>query len=207
MHTFAIIDKQPILRTGLRLFLKKYFKDSTILPAENIQSFTPLYTEHKPDLFILGMGIGPKTDSFDSIKIVKKQFPNAVILVYDQKSDATLLPIYLKAGVSGYLSKESDLEELNECINLILAGKQYICRHITEMNLNIAYKIKNPDILSYREYEVASYLSQGMKITWIAHTLGIAISTSSTFKNKIFRKLKVDNVLQLREAMFLEYSL
>jgi DNA-binding NarL/FixJ family response regulator len=207
MHTLAIIDKQPILRLGIRLFLEAKSKDFTILTADNMQHFTPMQPDHKPDLFIIGTGIGLKTDNFELIKSIRKQFSDAAILLYDQKPDPALLPLYLKNGIKGYMSKQNDLEELHTCIWQVLAGKKYICRQIQDMNINLALKSrKNSSALSSREYEVASYLSQGMKMTWIAHTLGIKISTASTLKNKIFAKMKVENILQLREAMFIDYS-
>jgi two-component system invasion response regulator UvrY len=206
MHTLAVIDKQPILRIGIRLFLKNNFNDITILTADTIENVTPLHSECSPDLFILGMGIGPKTECFDSIKAVKKKFPHAVILLYDQKPDTVLLPLYLKAGVHGYIAKQNDMEELDECIRQLLAGKKYICKQISDVNAKIIRRRRNPAALSSREYMVANYLSQGMKISWIAQTLGIKISTGSTFKNKIFKKLNVENILQLREAMFLTYA-
>jgi len=206
MHTLAVIDKQPILRTGIRLFLKSNFNDITILTADSVESVIPLYSEYIPDLFILGMGIGPKAEYFDSIKAIRKQFPDAVILLYDQKPDTILLPLYLKAGVHGYISKQNDIEELDACIRQLLAGKKYICKQISDANSKIFRRRRNPAALSSREYEVANYLSQGMKISWIAQTMGIKISTGSTFKNKIFKKLNVENILQLREAMFLTYA-
>jgi two-component system invasion response regulator UvrY len=203
MHTLAVIDRHPVLRAGFRLFQKKYLTGSTVLMSESLQNFQSGNFDQRPDLFILGLGMGPKMEYFKTIKTIKAQFPAALIIVYDEKPDAILLPLYIKAGVKGYLSKKNGLEELNECIRQVLSGKQYVCKQIFEINLNAALQRKAKLMtLSTREYEVANYLSQGMRITHVAQTMGIKVSTASTFKTKIFKKLLVENVLQLRDVLY-----
>jgi DNA-binding NarL/FixJ family response regulator len=61
-------------------------------------------------------------------------------------------------------------------------------------------------VLTNRESEIAKYLSQGMTTSWIANELGRKASTISTIKHSIFKKMKVDNILELRTAIYMDYA-
>jgi DNA-binding NarL/FixJ family response regulator len=207
MHTIAIIDRHPILRAGLCAFLKDHLQNSRILLAGNPEHFVALYPGQKPDLFILGLNNGPKINNFGSIKELKTKFPVSSLIVYDEKADPALSRLYIKAGASGYLSKQDELEELQTCLRQVMAGRRYICREVIHINvfLNSEAK-KKANALSFREYEVASYLSQGMKISWIAKALGIQVSTTSTVKTKIFKKLNIESIVQLEKLLQAQYT-
>ena len=114
---------------------------------------------------------------------------------------------YLKIGVDGYLSKLNDLAELVACINDISRGKHYICSDALYAMLLTKSTSERPNVqkvnhqLTSREFEVANYLSEGLQTKIIAQKLGRAPSTISTTKANIFKKLKVDNVVKLRDLI------
>ncbi|WP_221393266.1 response regulator transcription factor [Dyadobacter sp. NIV53] len=204
--TIALIDKHPILRTGLVFFIKDHFTEATILESDSIVTFYESYRDQKPDLIILGISQDSNSNNLNFINLVKKKYPKAAIVLYDEKPGTSMGFHYLKAGVKGYLSKQNNLTELIDCITDVLKGKRYICNDVLEIILdgNFVEKIDSQEeniSLTSREYEIAQYLSQGMKTSLIAQTLGRKMSTISTIKTNIFKKLEVDNILKLREVL------
>ena len=208
----VLIDKHPILRTGLAFFLKDHFNEATILESDSVTTFHESYRDQKPDLIILGISQDSTGNNLSFINIVKKKYPKASIVLYDEKPGTSMVFHYLKAGIKGYLSKQNNLTELIDCISDVLKGRRYICNEVLEIILNGNFVEKNTSMdenmsLTSREYEIAQYLSQGMKTSLIAQTLGRKMSTISTIKTNIFKKLDVDNILKLREVLLPNTSL
>ena len=207
MKTIAIIDRHPILRTGLDFFIKDHFKEVNILGSENVSAFQQSFPRQNPDLVILGFGEHSNVNSLGFVNMMKKQYPKAALIVYDDKPDASLIVPYLKAGVNGYLSKQNSPNKLIECVDIVLKGKRFVCKEVLEMMLD-EYIIENKAMpansfppLTPREFEVAKCLIQGIKTSAIAKMFSRKLGTISAMKTSIFKKLEVDNIVKLRELM------
>ena len=205
MITIAVIDNQPITRKGLTELVKEHFNDARLIEAGNFNSFQELQFSGKPDLFILGINEIAQQESRQTLREVKKQYPKALMIVYDVETQPDLAVLYLKSGVNGYLSKQGDLSELIDCIETVLNGKRYFGPGLMDVLfgylLGTSKMPKSHTSLTVRQYEIAQYLSQGMKTSYIAEKLGLHLSTISTVKATIFHKLGVDNILKLKEAI------
>ena len=205
--TIAIIDRHPILRTGLTYFIKDYFKEVEVLDSENVIAFQETFPRQVPDLVILGFNEYSYDSSLSLVNTLKKQYPKAPLIVYDEKPDASLIVPYLKAGVNGYLSKQNSATKLINCVEIVLQGKRYICKEVLELVLD-EYIIEDKaqpsnsfPPLTPREYEVAKYLIQGIKTSGIAKMSGRKLGTISAMKTSIFKKLNVDSIVRLRQLM------
>ena len=130
MISIALIDKFPILRIGLSMHLKKYFKEITIWEMENTADFQASYLDVDPDIIIIGINLYSTAQSTENINTLLNENPKSRIIVYDEKPDATLLNDYFRNGVAGYLSKQNRLSELIECIEVVTTGKIYICKEL-----------------------------------------------------------------------------
>ena len=204
--TIALIDKHPIALRGLYLLLKNQFKEVTILQSDSVLTFYKLFRSQNPDIIILGISQDLNDNNVGFINLIKQNHPKAAIILYDENPGSTLVFHYLKTGIFGYLSKQNNVNELTKCIKSVLNGKKYMSDEILNLILNQHITEKNDlfidnGLLTSREYEIAHYLSQGMKTSLIAQTLGRKMSTISTIKTNIFKKLQVRNILELRELM------
>ena len=115
----------------------------------------------------------------------------------------------MKAGAYGFISKEAPLDEITKAINLILSGKKYISDSFAERLAEDSFSGKsgNPfNELSPREFEIVNLLLEGKTVTDISHALNIQTSTVGTHKARLFDKLKVSNILELKE-LSLTYNL
>ena len=127
MMTIALIDKFPMLRKGVEYILKDQFYGAVILESSTISTFLKTYPGQNPDLIIMGISqnnSAAKNISF--IKLIKKRRIMAPLIVYDELPDFPMVLHYLNAGVNGYLSKRSTINELNECLQTVLGGSRYV---------------------------------------------------------------------------------
>lgn len=202
-----IIDKYPIIRVGLALLLRKQYPEATVLEMETFVSGGQKLIEKEPDVIILSIdGASPNNDQFVMIEL-RKYFISASIIAYDNQAHYDTLIACFKNGMNGYLSKQSNLDELFDCIAKVLSGDKYVnnemlIKLMIEQNSGKVQESKSDQsILTTSEKEIASYLCRGMKTSMIAQTMKKNSSTISTMKRNIFKKLSVDNVVSLRERM------
>jgi DNA-binding NarL/FixJ family response regulator len=203
-----LIDKHPIIRKGMTLILKTHFPDSLVCELDSFQTVDQIPADFKPDLIIFAFDHLNRLYDQRLTKSVKKLYPASKIIIYDDDADYEMVVNCFKTGVDGYVSKKCDMNGLLECINKVLSGNKYATNEAL-MELMLKQKHLNPvtkarikkSALSPRELEVANYLSKGMKTTSIAQILTRKVSTISTIKATIFKKLNVDNVVALKEAI------
>ena len=211
----AIIDLHPITRSGLRAFVLENFTNPEILQAANIRDFFSQYTWEKPDLIIMTIGqLEYSSEQIEFIKMAIQKYPAAKLIVHDEKPDFSTIGKYLSLRIHGYIAKQSQLSELLECIQDVLAGKKYICNLVFDKTMESRIEAdtafsdlilrKDAVSLSPRQREIASYLIEGKKTSEIARILNRSTSTISTTKANIMGKYKVDNILKLRTAIQLQ---
>jgi two-component system invasion response regulator UvrY len=109
---------------------------------------------------------------------------------------------FMKAGAFGFISKEAPLEEITKAISVILGGKKYISEELAQKLAEDSFsgKTSNPfNELSPREFEIVTLLLGEKTVTDISQLLNIQTSTVGTHKARLFEKLGVENLLQLKE--------
>jgi two-component system invasion response regulator UvrY len=99
----------------------------------------------------------------------------------------------IKAGASGFLTKDSAVDDLHKAIQTILAGNKYIdeaVANLLALELSSHASAENQhDSLSDREFEVFLMIARGKKLTEIANELSLSIKTISTYRTKILQKM------------------
>jgi DNA-binding NarL/FixJ family response regulator len=201
----VVVDKHPVLRTGLALYLKDQISGLTLIGAETINSFKEVHPALQADLIIMGtnqaVNTGPGT--LKSLCQMKDWYRTSRVIVYDERPEPYMVLPYFRAGMNGYISKQTDVQELMDCIHVVLQGKKYVSQEILDIVLakKMAPEEFKKGVLTSREFEIARHLSQGMRTNWIADALGIKPSTVSTIKGNIFAKLRIDNVIKLKDEM------
>jgi DNA-binding NarL/FixJ family response regulator len=109
----------------------------------------------------------------------------------------------LKAGVSGYLLKDTAFEELIKAIRVVCAGKKYLSPDVTDIVLNefISPTVTTDDqsatVLTGREREVLQLIAEGRTTKKIAGKLNISVKTVETHRKNIMDKLGLHTVAEL----------
>ena len=207
MHTdtnsskrFLLVDDHPIVRAALKSQCLVAYPDSFIEESADGKGIMELLDVNFYHLVIMDIQI-PNCDTLFLIKSINMNYPNISILVYSMVSANIYALKVMKAGARGFVSKESSIEELETAIGLALQGKNYIGQEIAGQVSERSFKNTDSPFssLSQRQLQIAYLLLSGQTVTEISKLLNLGISTVGTHKGKIFRKLGVNNLLELKQ--------
>lgn len=201
MKKFLLIDDHMVVRSGIRILLSDIYKGAEIDEAKDGETAVEHVKKSHYDLVMLDIQM-PNTDTFGLMELFKTDYPDLKVLMFSMSPENIYALRFIKAGAKGFISKDAPLEEIKKAIDQVLNGKKYISEELlfllAEGNAHGADA--NPfSILSSREFEIVSMLLNGKTISSIAADLGLGISTIGTHKGRIFNKLKVTNLLELKE--------
>jgi two-component system, NarL family, invasion response regulator UvrY len=198
---FLLVDDNVVVRTGLKVLLRDLFPHTEIHETPNGDHMHSKLNDHAYRLVIMDVQ-SINTIHFKQIEHVVNKFPETPVLIFSMCSEAIYGKRFLKAGVKGILSKEAPLDELQKAINLILNNKRYVSDELVKVLVDDVYQDKpsNPfSMLSTREFEIAALLLNGHTVSDISSKLKIQPTTVATHKARVFDKLTVKNLLELKD--------
>ena len=201
MKTFLLIDDHVVVRSGIRILLSDLYKPSQIFEAHDGDSAIAIVKENQVDLAMLDIQM-PNTDTFGLMEYFKIKHPQLRVLIFSMSPENIYAKRFLKAGAKGFISKDAPLDEIRKAIDVVLNGKKYISESLMELLAEATGKDSDGNLfntLSAREFEIVSLLLTGQTISQIGQTLHLQVSTIGTHKARIFDKLKVLNILELKE--------
>ena len=194
-----IVDDHEIIRQGLKMILKEESDIRVVGEASSGEEALSKIRETECDIMLLDMNM-PGRSGIELLGDIKALKPKMHILVLSIHPEDKFALRTLKSGASGYLCKDTALEELVVAIHKIHNKGRYISNNLAEQ---LAFELI-PDIESYphdllskREREIMVKLSKGQKVKDIAIELGLSISTVFTYRQRIFEKLQVGSNVEL----------
>jgi two-component system invasion response regulator UvrY len=189
-----------VVRSGIKTLLSDLYNPCIIYEANDGNSALEQLKEHQVDLAMLDIQM-PNTDTLSLMETIRTQYPNLKVLIFSMSPENIYAQRYLKAGAKGFLNKDSNIEDIQKAIEVILSGKKYISETLLEILAANAgsMQVENPfNKLSAREFEIASLLLAGQTISQISKNLSLGVSTVGTHKSRIFEKLQVSNLLEMK---------
>ena len=201
MKKFLLADDHVVVRSGIKLLLLEIFKPAEIYEASGGDAVMENLKEHVFDLIILDIQM-PKTDTIGLMETINTQYPDTKVLMFSMSAEKIYAKRFLKSGAKGFVSKEAPLEEIIKAVNQILNNRRYISDSLADFlaDESVSAKTDNPfNRLSAREFEIASMLLSGGTISTISKQINIKVSTVGTHKTRLFEKLNVNNLLELKE--------
>ncbi|MBC7523855.1 MAG: response regulator transcription factor [Flavobacterium sp.] len=198
--SILIVDDHLVVRKGIELIFEERFKKFTVYSVENYEQTLEILDSLTIDLILLDINI-KGTEYITIMSQIKKIQPNVKILIFSSHEEKNFAMRYIKQGADGYLNKFCDEDKFVEAVETIFQKGFYATVEITK---DLQIKSKKPfqntiDSLSNREYEIAKLLLTGLGNLEISNKLSIKMSTVSTYKNRIFSKLDINNVVTLSE--------
>jgi len=122
------------------------------------------------------------------------------VLILSMYPEDTYAVRALKAGASGYLTKESAPEDLVAAIRKVAAGGKYVTPALGErlaLDLEDSRGAPTHEMLSDREYQIMWMIVSGKALTQIGQELGLSPNTISTYRARILRKMGMKNNAEL----------
>jgi two-component system invasion response regulator UvrY len=201
-YNFLIADDHEIIKRGLVNLIDEYWPGVSFDYASSMDEVL-LKANNAPSLIIIDVNI-PGANNLKVIEQIKSIQNSARILIFSSQNENLYAVPYLKAGAAGYLNKNADESEIVTAITTILAGSRYSSRNVKENMFNsiLGSDKDNPFTkLSGRELEVAELLTKGVGVLEISNHLNLQMGTVSTYKLRLFQKLKIKSIIELAEKM------
>jgi DNA-binding NarL/FixJ family response regulator len=199
MIRVIIADDHTIMREGLKQLLLAAGDLDVIGEARDGHEVLEQARALDFDVLLLDMSM-PGRSGVDLIKQVKSELPKARILVLSMHQEHQYAVRAIKAGASGYLTKESASTQLVSAIRKVAGGGAFISAEVAELLARDAMpgSVGPPHAaLSDREYQVFQLLVAGSTVTDIAGQLNLSGKTVSTHKARLMEKLRVGNQTEL----------
>ncbi len=201
MKKFLLVDDHNVVRSGIKGLLLELYKPSEISEASDGDTAIEILKHNQFDMIMMDIQM-PKTDTLGLMEYIHIKYPDAKVLVFSMSAEAIYAKRFLKAGAKGFLSKDAPLDEIKKAISLVLNGRKYISESLASSlaEESISDTPSNPfNQLSPREFEIVSLLLSGQTISEISKLLNLQVSTIGTHKARLFDKLHVTNLLELKE--------
>jgi DNA-binding NarL/FixJ family response regulator len=197
-----LADDHKIMREGLRALLEKHNDFEVTAEAEDGLDAVRLTKKLTPHIVIMDIGM-PGLNGIEATRQITAQVPSVKVIALSMHSDKRFVIEMLKAGVSGYLLKDSASEELASAIRTVLSGTPYLSPKITDVVLKDYLSTLSKTepsaftVLTPREREVLQLIAEGRTTKEIATALFVSVKTVETHRQQIMEKLDLRSVAEL----------
>ncbi len=194
-----IVDDHVIIRRGLKFILESNFGIREYFETESCSGLLEIVAKEPISHIILDMQL---TDGnvIEILSDLLEKYRQARVLIYTMSPEELFGARLLNMGVAGFLNKNATEKEVIKALDLFFRGQKYISQLVhDQLESNLPLKSVTPiNDLSERELVVMNYLLTGEGIKEISTRMNLKSSTVATFKARIFNKLKVTNVIDLK---------
>jgi two-component system, NarL family, invasion response regulator UvrY len=193
MIRILIADDHTVVRKGLRQILLEGFPNAHIEEVGDAEDMIKKVVSSEWDVVISDLSMPGRSglEGLQQIKQINSRLPVLILSIHPEEQYAVRV---LKAGASGYLSKDMAPDELVNAVQRVMLGKKYITASIAEKLASVldhdADKAPH-EILSDREFSVLKMLAAGKSVSDIAETLFLSVTTVSTYRARIMAKMNM----------------
>jgi len=187
-----LVDDHAVVRTGFKTYLELSEKIGAVFESDRCESACRLYELHQPDVVVMDLSM-PGIGGFETIRRLLIRDPHCKILVFSIHDELIYVARAIKAGVKGYLVKNSDPELLITAVTGIAAGGTFVAPALAQKLAMSAtdevlqeQRIKQ---LTPREFDIFCLLAKGKSTREVADQLFVSHKTvcnnSTTIKDKL----------------------
>ena len=191
MIRLVLADDHAILREGLKQILLTQGDIQIVAEAADGHEVLKRVRELDFDVLVLDMSM-PGKSGVELIKQVKAERPKLRVLVLTMHEEHQYAVRAIRAGASGYLTKEGASAQLVSAIRKVAAGGAYISAEVAErlaLNAMPGARAALHETLSDREFQVFRMLAEGKSVSDIAERLNLSVKTVSTHKANLMQKM------------------
>lgn len=195
-----LVDDHTLVREGLKRIIADSNLFSVVAEAADGNEALQRLRAQAIELVLLDLSM-PGRSGVELVKQIKLEFPNLRILVLTMHEEDQYAVRAIRAGASGYLTKDSASASLILAMEKIARGGMYISAGLAEqlaLNLQSNENTEQPHkLLSDREFQVFLALVDGNAVGEIAANLNLSIKTISTHKAHLLKKMQAQSVAEL----------
>lgn len=194
-----VADDHDLVRMGIARMLHDHPEIEVIGEADNGDSAVLQSKKLQPDVVLLDVNM-PNIDGVEATRRIKQFSADIKILAVSSLTAQPYPSMLLKAGVNGYITKGTPLDEMIRAIKKVHAGSKYFSHDVAEQLADavLGEQAESPfDLLSERERQVAMMVVNCQSTQEIADQLFVSAKTVNTYRYRIFEKLGVDSDVKL----------
>jgi two-component system invasion response regulator UvrY len=204
MIRIVIADDHALIREGLKSLVEPIRDMAVISEACNAEELITALRKKKHDVIVLDISM-PGRSGLDVLKDLKRDYPQVPVLVQSLHSEERFALRALRAGASGYLTKDRVPDELVAAIRKVAGGGKYVSVSLAErLALDLQIQAEKPlhESLSDREYQVLRMIASGLAVKEISKQLGLSIHTVNTYRARMLNKMHMK-----KDAELIRYAL
>jgi two-component system, NarL family, invasion response regulator UvrY len=191
-----VADHQPVFRRGLRQVIEEIQDLQVAGEAGDGQAAMLRATTGDYDLVVLDIDM-PLQDGFTVLREIKRERPSLPVIVFSMRPEEEYALRSLRAGASGYLSRDSDPDEFKAAFQKILEGGTYVspalAQHLLASLVQKESEVLPHSTLSARENQIMCLIASGRTVSQIARDLSLSVKTVSTHRTRILSKMNLRN--------------
>lgn len=200
----VIAESNQLIRFGLRAVFRNVDGVQIVGEAVNGTDLLELLSSFESDVLLLDFAA--PGFSIDSVILCRKQFPNLKVVAITEAQSGRTIVEALKAGITSYIKKDCDIEEISSAVRETGAGGKFFCGQILETlrkeeidpeDSEIRQFTCEPVSLSERELQVIKLIAEGNTNAQIAEKLFLSNHTVNTHRKNIMAKLGVNNTASI----------
>jgi two-component system, NarL family, invasion response regulator UvrY len=199
-----LVDDHGLVRQALKQVITHKRPHVIFGEAQNAHEALQQVHSHSWDVVLLDITM-PGRSGLDVLREIKTLQPESKVLVLTMHPEDQYAMRALKAGASGYLTKETASEEVANAVAKVLRGGKYVSATLAERlagNLSLPTQKAPHETLSDREYQVMRLIALGKSVKEISFELSLSVKTVSTHRTRLLKKLKFEtNADVIRYAM------
>jgi len=187
------------VRRGLKQILADEYQRATFGEASNAQEALDKVWGEPWDVVVLDVSM-PGRSGLEALAEIRKSKPRLPVLVLSMHPEDQFAMRVLKAGASGYMTKESAPAELVGAVKKVMAGGRYVSTSLAEKMaeyLDTDFSRPPHERLSNREFLVLRLIASGKTVSQIAEELSLSVKTISTYRARILEKMVMTSNAEL----------
>lgn len=199
MITVMVVDDHDLVRTGISRMLHDHDGIEVVAEADDGNTALQLARQLHPNVVLLDVNM-PNIGGVEATRRLLQLNADIKVLAVSSLSAEPYPSMLLKAGVNGYITKGTGLDEMIKAIKKVAQGGRYFSSDVAEQ---LAQTVLNDtpqspfDMLSEREKQVAMMVVNCQSPQQIADQLFVSVKTVNTYRYRIFEKLGVDSDVKL----------
>ncbi len=199
----VLADDHALIRSGLRTLLERDQEFDVVGEAANGVEVLQVIEQQRPDVLLLDLSM-PHLNGIDTAQRLRDIIPVLKVVVVSMYADEAYVLRALKAGVRGYVLKQSSEHDVVDAVRAVQAGYAYFSPEVSKLLADDFVRdlksrnVTDPyDQLTFRERQVMQRLAEGRSNKDVATILNVSLSTIESHRYSIFQKLNVHSIAEL----------
>jgi DNA-binding NarL/FixJ family response regulator len=196
--SIVLTDDHPIVRSGYRRLISLDSRLEVVAEFDNGEATSSWLQDNNANVLIMDISM-PGQGGLETLRKIRASNPQIKIIILSMHDSPSMVTQALENGANGFLSKTSDPDELIKSIAIVMDGGNALSADIASKINKIDTNVLPHESLSPKEFVVMLKLAEGLSPKEVAEALNISDKTAYNYQTKIYKKLNIENGVQLNQ--------